>query len=654
MMHSMHLLFSVPKPFSHFIFHTHFLGFVLKSLILYFSHLLLIVSADQTEKCPPSFDCGILGQIQFPFTTTQQPHCGLLAIHGCQQHDPSANKTLQLGTSTTSTSYSVLKVEPRSIIIADDEQDRYLRNKSCKAFSKNVTLPHTSPLASFGIKYNITIYRCNHSLKPSLPNYFHNYSNCSSEYGIFYGLPNTLTSTGFQRPSSLAPCSAIQLPIEGSPSDDPFQFLTSNIVVEVHLSHECERCLHGKGQCLLDTNGEFYCTRERGNLAWKFGVGIGISGIVIIVLLIIWLRKPRCVFDFFSNPNPESASIYFGVPVFTYKDLVIATKSFDPSRELGEGGFGIVYYGKLRDGREVAVKRLYEHNYRRVEQFMNEIKILTRLRNKNLVSLYGCTSRDSRELLLVYEYISNGTVASHLQHHEPGNHGYLPWLIRMKVAIETATALAYLHASDIIHRDVKTSNILLDSTYCVKVADFGLSRLFPLDVTHVSTAPQGTPGYVDPEYHRCYQLTNKSDVYSFGVVLIELISSMPAIDLNRNKDEINLADLAIRKIHKNAIAELVDPSLGFESNGDVKTQITAVAELAFRCLQQNKELRPSMDEVLEALKIIESRKDEEPSSPSSADHDEVKLLMNMKLPPSPKAVTDKWKSHSTSPNFSDQ
>jgi len=285
---------------------------------------------------------------------------------------------------------------------------------------------------------------------------------------------------------------------------------------------------------------------------------------------------------------------------------------------------------------------------------MNEIKILTRLRNKNLVSLYGCTSHDSRELLLVYEYISNGTVASHLHRHESTSRSSLPWLIRMKVAIETATALAYLHASDIIHRDVKTSNILLDNTFCVKVADFGLSRLFPVDVTHVSTAPQGTPGYVDPEYHRCYQLTNKSDVYSFGVVLMELISSMPAIDLNRHKDEINLADLAVRKIHKNAIADLVDPSLGFESNDDVKRQIIAVAELAFQCLQQDKDLRPSMDEVLEVLKRIESGKDEEPSSPSSVDHDDVKLLMNMKLPPSPRAVTDKWNSRSTSPNVSGQ
>lgn len=330
----------------------------------------------------------------------------------------------------------------------------------------------------------------------------------------------------------------------------------------------------------------------------------------------------------------------------------------------------ILTTGKLLDGREVAVKRLYEHNFRRVEQFMNEVQILTSLRHKNLVSLYGCTSRHSRELLLVYEYISNGTVACHL-HGGLAKPGLLPWCTRLKIAIETANALAYLHASGIIHRDVKSSNILLDNNYSVKVADFGLSRLFPYDVTHVSTAPQGTPGYLDPEYHQCYQLTSKSDVYSFGVFLIELISSKPAVDISRSKDEINLSNLAIKKIQESEIGDLVDPFIGFDSDNEVKGMIVSMALLAFQCLQMDKELRPSMQEVLDELRRIESVKDEielveeadvhgvgvaqsnvHPPPPASPEWDDIGLLKHVKQPSSPNTVTDKWESKCTTPNIS--
>ncbi|KAK9276507.1 hypothetical protein L1049_006041 [Liquidambar formosana] len=297
---------------------------------------------------------------------------------------------------------------------------------------------------------------------------------------------------------------------------------------------------------------------------------------------------------------------------------------------------------------------------------MNEVEILTRLRHKNLVSLYGCTSRHSRELLLVYEFIANGTVADHLYGDQP-NPGSLTWPIRMSIAIETADALAYLHASDIIHRDVKTNNILLDNNFSVKVADFGLSRLFPTDVTHISTAPQGTPGYVDPEYNHCYQLTQKSDVYSFGVVLIELISSMPAIDVNRYRHEVHLANFAMNKIQKCAFNELIDPSLGFESNLMVRRMTTSVAELAFRCLQQDREMRPSMDEVLEVLKGIGSEKyvlenmeevDDDVGllkttrPPTSPDSDHVGLLKDMRLLSSPNSVTEKWVSRSATSSAS--
>ncbi|PRQ40294.1 putative protein kinase RLK-Pelle-WAK-LRK10L-1 family [Rosa chinensis] len=163
---------------------------------------------------------------------------------------------------------------------------------------------------------------------------------------------------------------------------------------------------------------------------------------------------------------------------------------------------------------------------------MNEIGILTRLRHRNLVSFYGCTTHSSRELLLVYEYVYNGTVADHLRGNLAGR-GLLTWPIRMSIAIETANALSYLHASDVVHRDVKTSNILLSRNFCVKVADFGLSQLFPIDVSRVSTSLQGTLGYVDPAYQETCKLTSMNDVYSFGVVLIELVSSMRAFDMRK-------------------------------------------------------------------------------------------------------------------------
>ncbi|KAI3976556.1 hypothetical protein MKX01_008414 [Papaver californicum] len=399
----------------------------------------------------------------------------------------------------------------------------------------------------------------------------------------------------------------------------------------------------------------------------KIGVGAAAGASLLTILAAIllfrrWRRKNDLhqnstlisrsnSHDLSMKPDPEKGSSYFNTPIFTYKELEEATNNFDSSKELGDGGFGTVYHGKLKDGRAVAVKRLYENNCKRVEQFMNEVNILSLLRHANLVTLYGCTSRHSRELLLVYEYVANGTVADHL-HGEHSSAGLVTWPIRLSIAIESADALVYLHASDIIHRDVKTNNILLDKNFHVKVADFGLSRLFPTDVTHVSTAPQGTPGYVDPEYYQCYQLTDKSDVYSFGVVLCELISSKPAVDITRHRHEINLSNMAVNKIHGDALHELVDMSLGFNTNASVKKTMTLVAELAFRCLQQDTDARPSMAEVLEVLKEIEVEgskvvKPGEMDIPAG----DVRLLKN-NPPVSPNSVTDKWASITSTPNTS--
>ncbi|XP_020579405.1 LEAF RUST 10 DISEASE-RESISTANCE LOCUS RECEPTOR-LIKE PROTEIN KINASE-like 1.2 isoform X2 [Phalaenopsis equestris] len=358
-------------------------------------------------------------------------------------------------------------------------------------------------------------------------------------------------------------------------------------------------------------------------------------------------------FQPFSKSDPELGSSLHA-PIFKYDELYEATNGFDGSRELGDGGFGTVYKGKLRDGRVVAVKRLYETNYRRVEQFMNEVNILSLLRHHNLVSLYGCTSRHSRELLLVYEFVPNGTVADHL-HGSRASESFLPWQVRMTIAIETADALRYLHSVEpqIIHRDIKTNNLLLDNNFHVKVADFGLSRLFPLDATHVSTAPQGTPGYVDPEYHQCYQLTDKSDVYSFGVVLMELISSKPAVDVTRQRNEINLAKMAIDKIQRQELHEFVDQKLGYQSDYNISRMINQVAELAFQCLQTDREMRPSIKDVLDVLTEIESggRKNGSCENVNAAVKEEARLLKSSP-PHSPNSVTTGWLSMETTPNTS--
>ncbi|KAH7658440.1 Non-specific serine/threonine protein kinase protein [Dioscorea alata] len=341
------------------------------------------------------------------------------------------------------------------------------------------------------------------------------------------------------------------------------------------------------------------------------GVSAGTGASLVVFGFLFWYkrwkRNKKSTITLGRSYSAESSSMREDTgytSIFSYRELQEATDNFSESKELGDGGFGTVYKGILQDGRTVAIKRLYGNNYKRAEQFMNEVAILSRLRHQNLVSLYGSTSRHSRELLLVYEFIPNGTVADHLHGHL-SHSSPLPWPIRLNIAIQTATALTYLHAIQppIIHRDVKTTNILLDQNFNVKVADFGLSRLVPVDATHVSTAPQGTPGYLDPVYYRCYRLTDKSDVYSFGVVLMELISSKPAVDVRRS--EINLASMAVDKMQRNELEEFVDWRMfGEEEEGKGMRMVKVVGELAFRCLQGERDLRPAIKEVLEVLEGV--------------------------------------------------
>eukprot|EP00250_Pteridium_aquilinum_P019222 c24352_g1_i1 orf=740-2860(-) len=295
-----------------------------------------------------------------------------------------------------------------------------------------------------------------------------------------------------------------------------------------------------------------------------------------------------------------------GMELFTYKQLDKATKGFSSSEKLGNGACGAVYAAKLEDGRRVAVKRLHHFNTQLgYQQTINELSVLSAAKHRNLVRLLGCCV-EAPDPLLVLEYVSNGTLAEHLQR-ERGDG--LDWFTRLTIAAETADALAYLHTMDppILHRDVKSRNILLDHEFNTKVADFGLSRMGPSpssDGSHISTIPQGTPGYLDPDYHQNFHLSDKSDVYSFGVVLIEIITGLKPVDFSREKKEVNLAALAVAKIGGGCLDDIIDTSLQAHSRPSVKAMVQRVAELAFRCLAYDKDARPAMTEVLEELLLI--------------------------------------------------
>lgn len=312
-------------------------------------------------------------------------------------------------------------------------------------------------------------------------------------------------------------------------------------------------------------------------------------------------------------------------PVFTYEELEASTNRFDPKRKIGDGGFGSVYLGQLRDGRIVAVKYLHKQNHHgrafTSKSFCNEILILSSIDHPNLVKLHGYCS-DPRGLLLVYDYVPNGTLADHLHGPKsPYRKGSLTWQVRVDIALQTAMAMEYLHLSvvpPVVHRDITSSNIFIERDMRVKVGDFGLSRLLaPPDNSSTATArsggvwtgPQGTPGYLDPDYHRSFRLTEKSDVYSFGVVLLELISGMKAVDQSRDKREMSLADLVVSKIHLGLLHQVVDPELAVDGDGggDAVEGVDSMAELAFRCVAADKDDRPDAREVVEELRLIRSR-----------------------------------------------
>ncbi|KAK9029857.1 hypothetical protein V6N11_031302 [Hibiscus sabdariffa] len=312
--------------------------------------------------------------------------------------------------------------------------------------------------------------------------------------------------------------------------------------------------------------------------------------------------------------------------LFTSKEMEKATDYYNENRILGEGGQGTVYKGMLTDGSIVAVKKSKlakgkKFDEKKVEEFINEVIILSQINHRNVVKLLGCCLEDEVPLL-AYEFVPNGTLYDLIHH--PNDEFPLTWEMRLRIAIEIANALFYLHSAayvPIYHRDIKSGNILLDDKYRAKVSDFGTSRSIALEQTHLTTRVQGTFGYMDPEYFRSSHFTEKSDVYSFGVVIVELLTGQKPI--SKQTEVARSLVSCFLLLMENSLSDILDPIV--LGDGPEK-EITSVAKLAKRCLHLDGRKRPTMKQVameLELIKASDGGKVIEQSGDDESEVDEI-------------------------------
>uniref|UniRef100_A0A251VEM3 non-specific serine/threonine protein kinase n=1 Tax=Helianthus annuus TaxID=4232 RepID=A0A251VEM3_HELAN len=355
-------------------------------------------------------------------------------------------------------------------------------------------------------------------------------------------------------------------------------------------------------------------------------VGTVSGGIVFVFLIIVILwRKGYIMVE--KAANIELRGIDLQTGIFTMRQIKAATKNFDPSNKLGEGGFGSVYKGRLSDGTIIAVKQLSSKSKQGAREFVNEVGLISALRHPNLVRLYGCCV-EGNQMILVYEYMENNCLSQALLGTNKVIKAKLTWPMRINVCKGIAQGLVYLHEESnlrIIHRDIKASNVLLDENWNAKISDFGLAKLNDDGNTHISTRIVGTMGYLAPEYAMRGHLTTKADVYSFGILALEIVSG---ISCNKSfsyetEECLYLFDWVWLLHEKETILELVDPDLGSEYSSE---EALTIIQVALLCTKASTFARPTMSQTLSVLEGRTNIQDLEKELRPSTTHLDIRRL----------------------------
>ncbi|KAK7338498.1 hypothetical protein VNO77_19109 [Canavalia gladiata] len=570
-------------------------------LILFLSTLVSVANG----KCPPSFDCGNLGTMQFPYSDTKHPQCGLLVVHGCEDRDPDAVKTIK---NKGKWFYVTRDENTGGIVFRDNEFRELLLSGRCGAFDKNYTSDNTSPFFSFEF-INVTLFRCDRTLNLTTPLTFNKSTVCPDD--IFYDAANIgSNSNDFNR--YFKSCAMVRLPIrDAGLVPDPtklFDYVSADIPIQVHVSPACSSCYNSKGgQCQLDNQGKFFCQQEKSSITVKIVVAVTSVGVALGILMVL-----ACILQryYWHKENPTYLMIerflkqhgHLSARRYSYVEVKKMTNSF--RNKLGQGGYGSVYKGRLQNGSLVAVKILSKLKGDG-EEFINEVASISMTSHVNIVSLLGFCLEGSKRVL-IYEYMPNGSLEKFI--YEEKDPLKLSLTLNCKtmynIAIGVARGLEYLHKgcnTKILHFDIKPHNILLDQYFCPKISDFGLAKICPREKSIVSMmVARGTAGYIAPEVF-CINfggVSHKSDVYSYGMMVLEMLGARE----NTNNGGVDFSsEIYFPHWIYNHLELKKELQLRCIKNQSDKEMVKKMIIVSLWCIQTDPSNRPAMNKVVEMM-----------------------------------------------------